>query len=51
VLNLDLPAVGSQAAQPVEVLYTDYGTAVVAQRPAPDQISEAPDDLYRTLDD
>ncbi|MFI5494652.1 hypothetical protein [Actinoplanes sp. NPDC051859] len=48
-LTIQLPAVNGQQAQPLEVLYTDYGTAVNAQRPAAAQITEAPDSLYTSL--
>jgi hypothetical protein len=49
VLTIDLPAVNGQKAQPIEVLYSDYGTPVNVQRPAASQITEAPDDLYKSL--
>ena len=49
VLTIDLPAVNGQKAQPLEVLYTDYGAPVNAKRPAAGQITEAPDDLYDSL--
>jgi hypothetical protein len=49
VLTIELPAVNGQKAQPIEVLYTDYDTTVNAQRPAASQITEAPDDLYKSL--
>jgi hypothetical protein len=48
-LNLDLPAVNGQQAQPLEVLYTDYGTTVVANKPAPGEVVEAPESVYKTL--
>jgi hypothetical protein len=48
-LTLDLPAVAGQQAQPLEVLYTDYGTIVVAEKPAAAEITEAPESLYTTL--
>jgi hypothetical protein len=41
--------VNGQQSQPLEVLYTDYGTPVTAERPAAAQITEAPDNLYTTL--
>lgn len=48
-LTVQLPAVGGQQAQPLEVLYTDYGTKVDAARPAAAEITEAPDSLYTSL--
>jgi hypothetical protein len=48
-LTIQLPAVNGQQAQPLEVLYTDYGTPVQAQKPAAAEIIEAPDDLYKSL--
>jgi hypothetical protein len=48
-LTIQLPAVNGQQSQPLEVLYTDYGTPVTAERPAAAQITEAPDNLYTTL--
>jgi hypothetical protein len=48
-LTIQLPAVKGQQSQPLEVLYTDYGTKVDAQRPAASEITEAPANLYTTL--
>jgi hypothetical protein len=48
-MTIQLPAVGGQPAQPLEVLYTDYGTVVAAQKPPADQVTEAPESLYTTL--
>ncbi|MCA2213456.1 hypothetical protein [Jidongwangia harbinensis] len=49
-LTIQLPAAANgQQAQPLEVLYTDYGTTVNAQRPPAGQITEAPNDLYTSL--
>ena len=48
-LTIQLPAVNGQQSQPLEVLYTDYGTPVTAERPAAAEITEAPDSLYTTL--
>lgn len=48
-LTIDLPAATGQQAQPLEILYTDYGTTVVAKKPAADKITEAPESLYTTL--
>jgi hypothetical protein len=49
VLTINLPAMGGQQAQPLEVLYSDYGTPVTVTRPAAGQVTEAPDDLYKSL--
>ena len=48
-LTIQLPAVNGQQAQPLEVLYTDYGTKVEAQKPAAADTTEAPADLYKSL--
>jgi hypothetical protein len=48
-LMIDLPAVTGKQAQPLEVLYSDYGTAVTAEKPAAGQVIEAPNELYTTL--
>ncbi len=48
-LTVQLPAVNGQQAQPLEVLYSDYGTKVDAARPAAAEITEAPDSLYTSL--
>jgi hypothetical protein len=48
-LTIQLPAAKGQPSQPLEVLYTDYGTTVTAERPAPTEITEAPDSLYTSL--
>ena len=48
-LTIQLPAVSGQQAQPLDVLYTDYGTKVTADRPATAEVVEAPDDLYKSL--
>ncbi|WP_344933188.1 hypothetical protein [Actinoplanes nipponensis] len=48
-LTIQLPAVNGQQAQPLEVLYTDYGIKVEAQKPAATETTEAPDSLYTTL--
>ncbi|MEV4347637.1 hypothetical protein AB0J83_24545 [Actinoplanes sp. NPDC049596] len=44
VLTIQIPN-----AQPLEVLYTDYGVPVTAARPAASEITEAPDSLYKSL--
>ena len=48
-LTIQLPAVNGQQAQPLEVLYTDYGVKVEAQKPAAAETTEAPDSLYGSL--
>ncbi|MFI5931609.1 hypothetical protein [Actinoplanes sp. NPDC051494] len=48
-MTIQLPAVNGQQAQPLEVLYTDYGTTVDAKRPAAGETTEAPDNLYTSL--
>jgi hypothetical protein len=49
VLTINPPAVNGAQAQPIEALYTDYGTPVDAQRPAASEITEAPDSLYSSF--
>ncbi|MFG1602725.1 hypothetical protein [Actinoplanes sp. NPDC049265] len=48
-LTIQLPAVNGQQAQPLEVLYTDYGVSVPDLKPAANEVVEAPADLYSTL--
>ena len=48
-LTIQLPAVSGTPTQPLEVLYTDYGTTVTVQNPPAAQVIEAPAELYRTL--
>lgn len=48
-LTIQLPAVGGKTSQPLEILYTDYGTPVEAKKPAASEITEAPDSLYSSL--
>jgi hypothetical protein len=48
-LTINLPAANGQQAQPIDALYTDYGTAVSVQAPAASQVTEAPDSLYTSL--
>ena len=48
-LTIQLPPVNGQQAQPLEILYTDYGIAVEDLTPAPSEVVEAPDNLYTTL--
>jgi hypothetical protein len=49
VLTILLPASNGRQPQPLEVLYTDYGTTVTAERPAASQVVEAPASLYSSL--
>jgi hypothetical protein len=48
-LTVDLPAMAGQQAQPLEILYSDYGKTVVAEKPAANKVTEAPESLYTTL--
>jgi hypothetical protein len=48
-LTIQLPPVNGQQSAPLEVLYTDYGLPVTAERPAASAVVEAPDSLYTTL--
>lgn len=48
-LTIQLPAANGQPSQPLEILYTDYGMPVTAERPAASEITEAPDSLYTSL--
>ena len=48
-LTIQLPAANGGQAQPLEILYTDYGLPVTSERPAASQIIEAPDSIYTTL--
>lgn len=48
-LTIQLPAANGQQAQPLEVLYTDYGAPVTATKPAATEITEAPASLYDSL--
>jgi hypothetical protein len=48
-LTIQPPTVEGKASPPIEVLYTDYGTTVDAQRPAASKVVEAPDNLYKAL--
>lgn len=43
---LKIPAAGQSAAQDLKITYTDYGNASAAQKPAADQVVEAPAELY-----
>ncbi|TDC31599.1 hypothetical protein E1211_22290 [Micromonospora sp. 15K316] len=45
-LVIQIPAAGQQKAQDVRITYSDYGNATAAQKPAPDQVVEAPAELY-----
>ena len=44
VLTIQIPK-----AQPLEVLYTDYGAPVQVSNPPAGQVTEAPDSLYNSL--
>ncbi|MDY7086018.1 MAG: hypothetical protein SYR96_13025 [Actinomycetota bacterium] len=48
-LTVQIPAVDGQAAQPLEVLYSDYGVPVTVTKPAASEVTEAPDSLYSSL--
>jgi hypothetical protein len=48
-LTIQPPPVNGKASPPIEVLYTDYGTPVDAQRPAASEIVEAPANFYKAL--
>lgn len=48
-LTIQLPAVNGRQTPPLEALYTDYGVKVEAKKPAPSEITEAPDSLYTSL--
>ncbi|MFJ8689098.1 hypothetical protein [Micromonospora wenchangensis] len=45
-LVLQIPAAGQSAAQDIKITYSDYGNATAAQKPAADQVVEAPQELY-----
>src|SRR4051794_13457661 len=48
-MTITLPPVNGRQSPPIDVLYSDYGTPVTVQRPAPSEITEAPDSVYTTL--
>ena len=48
-LTIEIPAVNGQAAQPLKVLYSDYGAPVSVTKPAAAEVTEAPDSLYNSL--
>jgi hypothetical protein len=48
-LTIQIPAVNGQAAQPLNVLYTDYGVPVTVTKPAAAEVTEAPDSVYTSL--
>lgn len=48
-LTIQLPAVNGTPTKPLEVLYTDYGIAVIAVAPPAAEVVEAPENLYTTL--
>ncbi|GHJ10156.1 hypothetical protein TPA0907_45230 [Micromonospora humidisoli] len=45
-LVLQIPAAGQSAAQDIKITYSDYGNATAAQKPAADQVVEAPQEFY-----
>ncbi|WP_431885848.1 hypothetical protein [Micromonospora wenchangensis] len=45
-LVVQIPAAGQSAAQDIKITYSDYGNATAAQKPAADQVVEAPQELY-----
>jgi hypothetical protein len=46
-LRIDVPAVNGQKVEPIDALYTDYGSPVTVQKPA--SVTEAPDSIYQAL--
>ncbi|WP_250027510.1 hypothetical protein [Paractinoplanes maris] len=48
-LTIEIPAVNGQAAQPLKVLYSDYGVPVSVTKPTAAEVTEAPDSLYKSL--
>ncbi|WP_250001990.1 hypothetical protein [Actinoplanes sp. M2I2] len=48
-MTVEIPAVNGQAAQPLKVVYSDYGTPVSVAKPAAAEVTEAPDSLYKSL--
>jgi len=48
-LTIDLPPVNGQKTEPIDALYSDYGTPVTVQKPAASEITEAPDSIYKSL--
>jgi hypothetical protein len=48
-LTIQLPPLGGQQVQPLEVLYTDYGVAVADLTPPAAQVVDAPADVYKVL--
>jgi hypothetical protein len=48
-LTIDLPPVNGRKTEPIDALYSDYGTPVTVQRPAPSDVTEAPDSIYQAL--
>ncbi|MFY1626673.1 hypothetical protein ACN268_26270 [Micromonospora sp. WMMD735] len=45
-LVVQIPAAGQSAAQDIKITYSDYGNATAAQKPAADQVVEAPQEFY-----
>ncbi|HEX8629583.1 MAG TPA: hypothetical protein VF755_15565, partial [Catenuloplanes sp.] len=48
-MTIDLPPLAGQPAQPLEIRYFDFGTAVAAQKPAAGEVVEASQDIYTLL--
>jgi hypothetical protein len=48
-LTIAIPSIDGKQAAPVEVLYTDYGTKVDAEKPEASKIIEAPASFYDSL--
>ncbi|MGC5052628.1 hypothetical protein ACLQ2S_14365 [Micromonospora sp. DT48] len=49
-LVIRLPEAGRAAGQEIKVTYSDYGNATEATKPTPDQVVEAPPELYQLFD-
>jgi hypothetical protein len=45
-MTVQLPAAGQGPAGELKITYSDYGSATPAQRPAADQVAEAPEGFY-----
>ncbi|WKU04186.1 hypothetical protein [Micromonospora sp. HUAS LYJ1] len=45
-LVVRIPAAGQSVAQDIKITYSDYGNATAAQKPAADQVVEAPQEFY-----
>jgi hypothetical protein len=49
LLKISLPAATGSPQRTIETRYSDFGTAVVVQRPPASDVIEAPDLVYKTL--